>query len=173
MDFSLHLSTPRLTLRAATLADADAVAACWNLDETPISRADAEEKIRRMAENHALMRPGKLRHLCLAVICKADNAFIGWCGLDHTNPGDADPALFYLLKAAYWGKGLATEAAGALLDFAFTQLELTSVHGGCAPDNLASKCVMEKIGMRYVGIDDEGGFAFTLSRDDYFADRRR
>lgn len=97
---------------------------------------------------------------------------IGRCGLDHTNPADADPALFYLLKAGYWGKGLASEAARALLDYTFTQLKLSSIHGGAAPENLASKRVMEKIGMKYIGLDDEGGYAFTLAREEYLNSSR-
>ena len=62
---------------------------------------------------------------------------------------------------------MATEAAQALLDYAFTQLELASIHGGAAPENLASKRVMEKLGMKYVGLDEEGGYAFTVSKEEY------
>ena len=137
------------------------------MDEGPIPLPEAEQKIKRMLSNHAQNMPGKLVHLCLAIIFKDTNEFIGWCGLDHTKQTDADPALFYLLKAPYWGKGLATEAASALLELVFTQLELVSIHGGAAPENLASKRVMEKIGMKYVGLDEEGGYAFTMTRDEY------
>jgi RimJ/RimL family protein N-acetyltransferase len=167
MTSAIVIETPRLILRTVTLADVDGVACSWKLDEGAISPAEAEQKIERMMAHHALNRPGKIVHLCLAMIFKSTNDFIGWCGLDHTNPKDADPALFYLLKSSYWGLGLATEAAGALLDYAFGQLELASIHGGAAPDNLASKQVMNKIGMDYLGLDDEGGYAFRLTRDEY------
>ena len=158
-------------LRTVSMADIDGVASSWKLDEAPLSRGEAEEKIAWMQSNHAHNRPGKILHLCLAIILKESQAFIGWCGLDHTNPKDADPALFYLLKAEYWGKGLATEAARALLGYAFDGLELPSIHGGAAPENLASKRVMEKIGMRYTGLDEEGGYAFTISRGAYLNNR--
>jgi [ribosomal protein S5]-alanine N-acetyltransferase len=150
------------------MVDVGGVASCWKLDEGPIPTPEAEQEIKWMLSNHARNVPGKIVHLCLAIILKESNEFIGWCGLDHTNPTDTDPALFYLLKANDWGKGLATEAARALLDYAFTQLKLASIHGGAAAENLASKRVMEKIGMNYVGLDEGGGYVFTLTREKYF-----
>lgn len=164
----ISITTARLILRSVTMADLEAVAGSWKLDEGPISRAEAAEKISWMLSNHAQNRPGKVVHLCLAIILKDTHELIGWCGLDHRDQAQADPALFYLLKAAYWGKGLATEAAGALLRYAFDQLQLASVHGGAAPENLASRRVMEKIGMRYIGLDEEGGYAFTMARQEQF-----
>jgi RimJ/RimL family protein N-acetyltransferase len=49
-------------------------------------------------------------------------------------------------------------------------MNLPSVHGGAAPENIASKRVMEKIGMKYLGIDDEGGYAFRITREEYWHD---
>jgi hypothetical protein len=91
----VYIETAMLILRTVTMADVDGVASSWNLDEGPISTAEAEQKIKSMLSNHAQNRPGKLLHLCLAIISKETDEFIGWCGLDHTNPADADPALFY------------------------------------------------------------------------------
>jgi ribosomal-protein-alanine N-acetyltransferase len=133
------VETARLILRTVTLDDIEGVSSSWKLDEGPIPPSEAAEKIEGMLSNHAKNLPGKIVHLCLAIIFKENDEFIGWCGLDHTNPKDTDPALFYLLKNNYWGMGLATEAARALRDYTFTQLELVSIHGGAAPDNLAPK----------------------------------
>jgi RimJ/RimL family protein N-acetyltransferase len=166
----ISIETARLILRTVTVADGEQVASCWKLDEEPIPLAVAEQKIVWMLSNHAHITPGKIVHLCLAILHKATGAWIGWCGLDHTHPADADPALFYLLKSSYWGQGLATEAAGALLGYAFTQLALVSIHGGAAPENIASKRVMEKIGMQYLGLDEEGGYSFTFTKDQYLLD---
>ncbi len=163
----IWIETARLILRTVTMADIDGVVSSWKLDEGPISVSEAEQKINRMLSNHAQNKTGKIVHLCLAIIFKQTNEWIGWCGLDHTNPKDIDPALFYLLKNKYWGMGLATEAARALLDYTFTQLELPSIHAGAAPDNLASKRVMEKIGLKAIGLDEEGGYAFALTRDEF------
>jgi ribosomal-protein-alanine N-acetyltransferase len=161
---TVSIETERLILRTVTPGDVDPVASCWKLDERPISRAEAEQKIAWMLANHAQNKPGKVAHLCLAILLKETGQFIGWCGLDHLDPAQPDPALFYLLKSNYWGKGLATEAARALLSYAFHQLGLSSIHGGAASENIASRRVMEKIGMRYIGLDEEGGYAFVITK---------
>jgi ribosomal-protein-alanine N-acetyltransferase len=156
----IRIETARLILRTVTLDDVEQVALHWNLDGAPISRQEAEEKVLWMLENHRQNVPGRLTHLCLAIVDKEAQAFAGWCGLDHRDQARPAPVLFYLLKASYWGKGLATEAARAVLDYAFGELRLDRVDGGAAPENLASKRVMERIGMTYVGLNAEGGYSF-------------
>jgi RimJ/RimL family protein N-acetyltransferase len=167
VDQIVFLKTPRLILRTVTLEDIDAVALNMNLDEPPISRLEAESQVSRMLANHRQNAPGKIVHLCLAIIHKKTQEWIGWCGLDGTNPSRSDPVLFYLLKESCWGQGLATEAARAVLDYAFTRLELPQVDSAAASDNVASIRVMEKLGMRSLGLDAEGGHAFTLSKEEY------
>jgi [ribosomal protein S5]-alanine N-acetyltransferase len=161
----IFIGTDRLILRTVGTADVEMVASNWKLDEGPIPLAEAEQKISWMLANHAQNVPGRITHLCLAIIYKDTGECIGWCGLDHLERTQADPALFYLLKAKCWGKGLATEATRALLGFAFEKMGLASIHGACAPENIASRRVMEKVGMQYVGLDEEGGHAFTMTRE--------
>jgi len=167
MTGSILIETSRLILRTVTLEDIEEVVSSWNLDGEPLSRQEAEAKVRWMVDNHARIAPGKIDHVCLAIIEKDTHEFIGWCGLDHIDKTKQVPVLFYLLKSSYWGKGLATEAAGALLDYAFRELELDRIDSGAEAGNIASKRVMEKIGMRCLGIDAEGGYAFMLTREEY------
>ena len=168
MTSDVSIETVRLIIRTVTMADVENVASSWKLDNGSIPLAEAERKILWMLSNHTKNSPRKLMHLCLAIIIKDTNEFIGWCGLDHLDQTKVDPALFYLLKANYWGNGLATEAARALLSYAFIQMDLASIHGGAAPENLASKHVMEKLGMKYVGVDEEGGYAFIITQEEYW-----
>jgi RimJ/RimL family protein N-acetyltransferase len=42
------------------------------------------------------------------------------------------------------------------------------VDSSAALENIASKRVMEEIGMRYVGLDPEGGHSFTLTKEEFF-----
>ena len=51
------------------------------------------------------------------------------------------------LASAHWGRGLATEGARAVLDYAFTTLKLSEVVAIAAAANTPSRRVMEKIGM--------------------------
>ena len=141
---------------------------CWKLDDEPISWKEAENQVIGMIDNHKQNAPGKLVHLCLAIIHKDAQEFIGWCGLDHRDQTKVNPVLFYLLKADYWGKGLATEAAKALLNYAFSELGISKIDSGAVSENFASKRVMEKIGMRYLGIEEDGGYSFTLTREEHF-----
>lgn len=168
---SVRIDTPRLTLRTVTAQDAAGVAASWRLDEPPLTLPEALGKIAWMEENHARSARGSLAHLCLVVVLRETGAFIGWCGLDNLEPARPNPVIFYLLKAEYWGQGYATEAAGALLETAFCELALARVDGGAEFANAASKRVMEKVGMRYLGLDAEGGHAFTISREEFLAAR--
>jgi len=163
----VFIETARLILRTVTMEDVDSVALCWRLDEGSISRQEAEERIRWMLDNHRQNAPGKVVHLCLAIIDKNIQEIIGWCGLDHRDRSKSAPVLFYLLKERYWGKGLATEAAAAVLECAFGEMGLARVNSAAAFENVASKRVMEKIGMRYVGLDEEGGHSFMLGREEY------
>jgi RimJ/RimL family protein N-acetyltransferase len=53
------------------------------------------------------------------------------------------------LACEFWGRGLATEGARAVVDYAFTQLRLPSVVAVTTVTNQPSRHVMEKLGMRY------------------------
>jgi RimJ/RimL family protein N-acetyltransferase len=63
------------------------------------------------------------------------------------------------LAAEYWGRGLATEGARAVLDFGFQQLQLNEIVSYTVPANLRSRRVMEKIGMTH---DAAGDFDHPL-----------
>lgn len=149
------------------MGDVHAVATSWRLDEGPISREEAREKIAWMSGNHESNAPGKLVHLCFAISLVDEDEIIGWCGLDNTLPEYKHPVLFYLLKRSYWNQGYATEAARAVIDYAFRRLDLPRIDSGAEQGNIASKRVMEKIGLHYLGEDEEGGYCFTLSKEEY------
>jgi len=167
MPKAIKIETGRLMLRTVTMDDVEAVALTWKLNGNPISFEEAEKEIRWMLDNHDRNETGGFTHLCLAIIHKGDNAFIGWCGLDHRDHDRQNPVLFYLLKEAYWGRGLGTEAAKAVLRHAFCTLGLAQVDGGASAENVASKRVMEKAGMRYLGREGDGGYSFTLTKREY------
>ncbi len=59
-----------------------------------------------------------------------------------------DQELGYCFKPAYWGSGLATEAAHAIVDWFFASTPHDRLFGFTDPDNLASQRVLVKVGMR-------------------------
>jgi RimJ/RimL family protein N-acetyltransferase len=75
---------------------------------------------------------------------------IGFCGLRTVEPGD-DVEILYGIAPPLWGRGYATEAARALLAWAFRETGRTKIFAGADAGNRASLRVMEKIGMRYHG----------------------
>ena len=81
------------------------------------------------------------------VIHPADRLIIGDSGF-HGPPDDAGIVeLGYIFAAAYRGRGYATEAARALLDWGCAQPEVRGVVANCAPDNRESIRVLEKLGL--------------------------
>lgn len=59
--------------------------------------------------------------------------------------------LVYLLDRPWWGRGIATEMARECLRFAFSEKGFANVVAFTRPANLASRRVLEKVGMRYEG----------------------
>ena len=91
-----------------------------------------------------------------AVHVKPDLEFIGWCGLKN-RPERNEIDLGYRFIKNAWGKGYATEAAYACLNYGFKTLNLHRVVGRAMPQNIASLRVLEKCGMQYIGdevVDD-------------------
>jgi len=76
---------------------------------------------------------------------KIDGQFVGSCEieyLDETNEYE----LGYALSKAYWGKGIATEAAHAVTRFGFENAALDRIIAVVVPENTASWRVLEHIG---------------------------
>jgi len=71
------------------------------------------------------------------------------CGLD---PNREDRELGYWLGVAYWGRGFATEAARAVIDYVFGDLECEALQSGARVSNPASRRVLEKCGFQWTGV---------------------
>jgi ribosomal-protein-alanine N-acetyltransferase len=82
----------------------------------------------------------------LAVVHRTEGRLIGQCGLEEE--GDLFE-LGYMLDRDYWGMGLATEAARAVLAHGFCTLELSQIWATAHAENTASRRVMEKLGMTF------------------------
>lgn len=92
-----------------------------------------------------------------AVELKSTGEMIGWCGLmipafeAHFMPS---VEIGWRLASKQWNYGYATEAAKAVLQYAFEKLELNEVISFTVPNNIRSRRVMEKIGLHYNNSDD-------------------
>ena len=87
-----------------------------------------------------------------------DGLLIGGIGL--TPQGDDSCELGYWLGFDYWGKGYATEACNALLDYASAETCFRQVRANVYEGNSASSNVLEKVGFKQIGT----GEVFSLSK---------
>ncbi len=84
----------------------------------------------------------------LAVIYKEDEQLIGNCGIRINDPDLREANIGYELSSHYWGQGIATEAARALLRFGFEELQMHRIYATTLSANTGSAKVMAKLGMR-------------------------
>ncbi|WP_163937287.1 GNAT family N-acetyltransferase [Paraferrimonas sp. SM1919] len=80
-----------------------------------------------------------------ALIHKADNKVIGFCGIKFETEINAND-IGYRLLPEYWGKGLATEAVAALLEYVQNQLTISQLVAEVDMNNIASQKVLQKLG---------------------------
>jgi RimJ/RimL family protein N-acetyltransferase len=96
---------------------------------------------------------------------------IGSCGILKI-PDCEQVELVYCIDPALWNNGYATEAARAVVEYAFRGIELPMLFGRCAADNVASRRVLEKVGME-PGVPHPNpacqGSHLSLFREDYLA----
>ena len=94
-----------------------------------------------------------------------DDSLAGRAYLRHLHiAGNDEIAIGYALLPTYWGRGLATEIAGAIVRLAFDDLGLEDVVLGVLPANSASTRVIEKIGGIYELDADYKGHTHKLYR---------
>ncbi|WP_369069747.1 GNAT family N-acetyltransferase [Kineococcus terrestris] len=163
----LPLLTPRLRLREHRPGDLDDLVV-FHGDErvtryTPWPVRDREETRRALG-----VRTGQVRAaatgdaLVLAVEEVATGTVVGEVLLLRT--GDDEAALGYALRADRWGRGLATEAAGALVEAGFAVLGLRRLTAVVVPANSASTAVLGRLGFSPVSADEER-LVFELRAD--------
>jgi RimJ/RimL family protein N-acetyltransferase len=148
------LETERLTLRAFTEADVDDLVALesdpavmrYITGGSPTPRAVIEREILPRFIRAGARHDG---YGVWAVIEKATGEFLGWFSFQPYEGGaPVDIALGYRLRRSAWGKGYATEGARALIHRGFAACGAQRVFATTYQDNLASRRVMEKAGLR-------------------------
>lgn len=83
------------------------------------------------------------------VLKTSNNEFVG-CGLRPYDPeNDVYELGFHLVRSA-WGKGYASEAAEAMIEYAFNKIRAKKLFAGHHPENTASRKRLEKLGFVYI-----------------------
>ncbi|MEZ4770169.1 MAG: GNAT family N-acetyltransferase [Caldilineales bacterium] len=146
-----HIETARLLLRPMEESDLDALLGIFGdpmvmaaFDSPPFSRGQMQGWLQRNLDHQAQHGYG-----LFSVILKASGQLIGDCGLEIMEVEGAQVAeLGYDFRSDHWNRGLATEAATAVRDFAFGVLGLPQLISLIRAGNGASQRVAEKIGMQ-------------------------
>ena len=139
------LETERLILRQRTADDVEAMFAyaglpevCYPAGFTPVDSLEAERDYFENLEKKELPSG-------YGITVKGDDRVIGSCDFNHRHEDDVFE-IGYLLHPDYWGKGYVPEAVSALIEVAFTILELHKVEIRCFDYNKQSQRVAEKLG---------------------------
>ena len=151
----MELITERLILREFVAEDAVAVLAYQSdprylpYNRWTDRRLEDVEAFVGMFLNQQRERP-RIKYQ-LAITHKPDGVLIGNCGVRKQAADAVEAELGYELAPSHWGHGYATEAARAMLKFAFQELRVHRVAAWCIADNTASARVLERLGMRLEG----------------------
>jgi RimJ/RimL family protein N-acetyltransferase len=155
--------TRRLSYRPVDTDDAEALHAVWSDPEVmrylpSDPDASIDETVERIGRHRR--RYDQTGYGLCAVIERESGDVVGVCGLFPVEWVGPDVEVAYHFARRVWGRGYATEAAGAWIDLALGPLGLPRVVALAYPANRASTRVMEKIGMG--GVRDVERYGETL-----------
>ena len=166
------LETPRLILREMELADAPFF---FELNSDPdVIKYTGDGGFKNLEESEKIIhyvqdqykKNGYGRWL---VIEKETSEPTGWCGLKlHNEDGFID--LGYRFMKKYWGKGYATEASKACVDYGFNILKLDRIIGRAMQENTSSINVLKKMNMIYYKEDlchGHDAFIYEIKKENY------
>lgn len=177
------LDTPRLVLRMFTPGDAaDVYAYAQDPQVGPLAGWAPHQSL---AESQSVVAHFIRSGDVWAVVEKASGRVIGSVGLHTDRKRDVANTrmLGYVLGAHHWGRGYATEAAGAVLRYAFEELGCPLVSVYHYPHNARSRRVIQKLGFTAEGTLRQastlpGGqvvsdVCYSLTREEYRAQAAR
>jgi RimJ/RimL family protein N-acetyltransferase len=148
----VRLTTERLVLRPPTLDDLPVWHAIY-LDAEEVwygaPRSSLDENREKLTRQIAHFEQHGFG-MC-AVDLAASGETIGAAGLQHLEGGPEVEVGYRFLKDR-WGRGYATESARALIDFGFDEVGLEQIVAVALETNIASRRVLEKCGLREVGL---------------------
>jgi RimJ/RimL family protein N-acetyltransferase len=172
------LKTERLGFRLWSENDLDLAISLWGDPEVTalIGGPFSEEQIgERLAAEIANMKEHQVQYWPIFLLSTGEHA--GCCGL---RPYEIEQRIYEIgfhLRRAYQGRGLAREAAKAVMEYAFKSLEATALFAGHHPQNEPSRRALEKLGFRFInnrfyaptGLHHP---SYMLTVEDFFIKRR-
>jgi RimJ/RimL family protein N-acetyltransferase len=155
MEVFPELNTKRLTLRKMTIEDIPSLVKYANNKKIadnvlnipfPYQEPDAVFRISYVHQGFK----NNTRY-AFAIVYKESGEMIGEISL-HVDQSGNIAQLAYWIGEPFWGKGMATEAAAAILEFGLEGLHLDMIYAECHVENQASKKVLLNNGMIRKGV---------------------
>ena len=143
------LETDRLVLRQPTLADVKAIAHVVGDKRVSVN-------LRRVPHPYTLDDAISFGNTVAGTIdtvflVERERTAVGLVGVSWEN--ENAPELGYCFGVDHWGKGYATEAARAVIDYAFEEFAIDELLAGARVLNPASRHVLEKCGFQWTGVE--------------------
>jgi [ribosomal protein S5]-alanine N-acetyltransferase len=171
---TMELQTPRLILRPFRERDIDRLAELtanpdfMRFSLGPYTRERTQGVLDKFLswEKAGLPSP-------FAVVLRGNTEVLGYCGFLHHPEVPEEVEIGYRLHSAYWNRGLITEAAQAVRDHGFRDWKLPRVISLIHPENIPSRRVAEKNGMKVEKEITFRGFptlVFAITREQWLAE---
>ena len=139
---------------------------CWTPEDLPLALALwGDPKVSRLIGGHFSTEQvtEKLRQEIVwqaalgiqywPIFLLATDEHVGCAGLRPYQPRGPVHELGFHLRPAFWGQGLAEEAARAVIAFAFQTFGVAGLFAGHHPENSASRRILQKLGFHYTHDD--------------------
>ena len=151
----LILKTERLILREMLVSDAEAL---FEMDSNPkVHQYLWNKPLKNSSEVRPYIESVKNQYLennigRFVVVLKETNELMGWAGLKYNTEMVNNKIHFYdigyRLNERFWGKGYASEASFAWLDYGFNVMKIKVMEAAAHSDNIASNKILLKIGLK-------------------------
>lgn len=153
-----HLETRRCILRYPLPSDSPRLLTAFESNEfpkyVPLGQIGKIEQVNDWIED-AQMRWATGQGYIWTAERKCDGSVVGQVSLVQLEK-DSTWSLAFWTHPDCWGQGFATEIASCAVEFAFRELSASKVWAAAAKWNQASLRVLQKLGMRYLGENNEG-----------------
>ena len=164
----LIIETDRLILRELRLSDAEAFFA---MDNNPnVHRYLWNKPTQKIEETLEIITFVRKQYLDngigrFAIISKETKEFMGWAGLKFNTEMVNNKTNFYdigyRLDEKFWGRGYASEASFAWVQYAFETLKIKTIEAATHIENMASNRILQKIGMQFTEQYQEDGVSWN------------
>lgn len=158
-----EIYTERLHMRKLRNSDIDRYYEIMQKDKVGIwlatSRGTTYEETKLLVETFSKQWDEK-GYGVWAVVNKESGELMGHCGLNFINK-TSEVEILYAFDPKFWGHSYATEAAAASLEYGFKKAKLNKIVALSKHDNTRSRRVIEKIGLKLIGIKEYFGLKFA------------